>query len=117
MTGDLPECDATERKRVGERGRDKGQRKRQGTKKRCSLCSEWKAPDHMFICTGRGGPAKCDLFDSGGNRRCGRCTRAYANDKADPKTEGLHALTCVGATCDSANFDCEHYTNRLKRRK
>ena len=31
--------------------------------------------------------------------------------KSEPKTEGLHAYTtCVGATCNFADFDCEHYT-------
>jgi len=115
VTGDLPESEATERKR-GERGPDKGNRKRRGTKKKCSLCAQW-CPGHMEKCTGRGGSAKCDLFDIDGSRRCGRCTRANINDKADPKTEGLHALTCVGATCNVADLDCDHYTDRLKRKK
>ena len=66
-------------------------------KKKCSLCEQW-APDHMLKCTGRGGLAKCDLFDEEGNQRCGRCTLANLKDKSVPKTEGLNALTCVGAT-------------------
>ena len=53
VTGDLPVSEAKERKR-GERGPDKGTRKRRGTKKKCNLCEQW-APDHMTECTGRGG--------------------------------------------------------------
>ena len=78
----------------------------------CKLCAQW-APDHMMECTGRGGSAKCDLFDSDGSRRCGRCTRAYLKDEADQKTEGLHAKTCFAATCVVTSFDpncCEHYS-------
>ena len=52
----------------------------------------------MLKCTGRGGLAKCDLFDEEGNQRCGLCTLANLKDKSVPKTEGLNALTCVGAT-------------------
>ena len=48
---------------------------------------------HMEKYNGRGGSAKCNLFDCDRNRRCGRCTRAYLNDKSDPKTEASHALT------------------------
>ena len=118
VTGDLPESEAKQRKR-GQRGPDvNGSREfqKRGPRK-CKLCEQWLALDHMMKCPGRGGVAKCDLFDTEGKRRCGRCTRVNAKDKADPKTEGLHALTCVGATCGYANFDCEHYTNRLIRRK
>ena len=107
VTGDLPESEAMS----GKRGPDKQPRKRrQGVPKMCKLCQQW-APDHMMKCTGRGGSAKCDMFDLEGNRRCGRCIRAHAKDKSDPKTEGLNAYTCycLGATCDFANYDCEYY--------
>ena len=116
VTGDLPESEATERKR-GERGTDRGPRKRrQGGKKKFKLCEQW-ASDHMEKCTGRGGSAKCDLFDEDGKRRCGRCFRAYTKDEANPKTEGLHALTCVGATCNVDGYDpecCEHYCRPIQ---
>ncbi|EJK52264.1 hypothetical protein THAOC_28487 [Thalassiosira oceanica] len=123
VTGDLPESEANQQN-SGKRGPDKKARKsRQGFTRTCKLCAQW-APDHMNECTGRGGSAKCDLFDSEGSRRCGRCIRAYLKDKADQKTEGLHAKTCFAATCDVNSFDpncCEHYivdgSNRVKRRK
>jgi len=119
VTGDLPVSEAKLRK-WGQSGPDvNGSRQFQKRNPRkCKVCEQW-APDHTWrnALDGRGGSAKCDLFDCKGNRRCGRCTRAHLNDKSDPKTEGFHALTCVGATCHVANIDCEHYTDRLKRIK
>ena len=113
LTGDLPESEAIKQRKRGQRGPDvNGSRKfqKRGPRK-CKLCEQW-APDHMEKCNGRGGSAKCDLFDEEGNRRCGRCTRANLKDQSVPKTEGLNALTCVGATCNAAHLDCDYYTPR-----
>ena len=72
----------------------------------------------MFACTGRGGSAKCDLFDDDGKRRCGRCKRAHDLEKVEegkPKTKGLNHYSCIGATCPIADFNpetCEYYDNK-----
>ncbi|EJK50843.1 hypothetical protein THAOC_30051, partial [Thalassiosira oceanica] len=57
--------------------------------------------------SGRVGSAKCDLFDEDGKQKCGRCLRAYTKDEAIQKTEGLHALTCVDATCNVDGFETD----------
>ena len=100
----------------GERGRDKAARK--VSQRSYTHCTKW-CPANKFKCTGRGGPDKCDLFDSFGNRRCGRCARVNAKDAGEPKTKGLNAYTCTAAKSDIDCFDpdsCEYYNNRLKDR-
>ena len=75
----------------------------------------------MFACTGRGGSAKCDLFDDDGKRRCGRCKRAHDLEKVEegkPKTKGLNHYSCIGATCPIADFNPEtcEYDNKYRTR-
>ena len=89
--------------------------------RKCPRCEKW-SPAHKFACTGRGGSAKCDLFDDDGKRRCGRCKRAHNLEKVEegrPKTRGLNAYSCMGATCPIDNFDsktCEYYDVRHRPR-
>mmetsp|Transcript_2667 Transcript_2667/g.6139 ORF Transcript_2667/g.6139 Transcript_2667/m.6139 type:complete len:208 (-) Transcript_2667:2-625(-) len=121
VTGDLPESEAKQQN-SGKRGPDKKHRKScQGFTKRCKLCTQW-APDHMMECTGRGGLAKCDLFDSDGSQRCGPCTRAYLKDEAVKKLR-VCMLKLVSLQLVMSSFDpncCEHYSvgrsNRVKRK-
>mmetsp|Transcript_33234 Transcript_33234/g.75198 ORF Transcript_33234/g.75198 Transcript_33234/m.75198 type:complete len:140 (-) Transcript_33234:23-442(-) len=60
-------------------------------------------------CNGRGGSAKATFLIATVTEGVGvERTRAYLNNKSDPKTEGSHALTSVGAICNVTNLDCEH---------
>ena len=116
-TGDLPKSEAVDRSRG--RGPDKNPGSR--PRNTCTRCKEW-CPEHMFICKGKGGADKCDLFDDDRKRRCGRCKRAHDLEKVEegqPKTKGLHLYSCLGATCPIVNLNqetCEYYDKKYRPR-
>ena len=92
--GNVPK--PSRKRKVGERGKDRPGKTRRP--RRCCRCLRFNG-EYASECTGRKtAREKCDYFDAGGVRRCGRCATFG---------EGAHAYECT-ATRGRVN-NCEYF--------